>query len=57
MVGDDVISDVEGAMTIGLRGILVKTGKFQPEDLQRGVRPDAVIDSIADLPGTLRGSG
>jgi HAD superfamily hydrolase (TIGR01458 family) len=56
MVGDDVESDVGGAQNAGLAGILVRTGKYR-EDLVRdsGVRPDAVIDSIADLPALLAG--
>ena len=29
MIGDDVESDVGGAMSAGLQGILVKTGKFR----------------------------
>ncbi len=53
MVGDDVVSDVEGAMAAGLRGALVRTGKYRPADLERETAPDAVIDSIADLPGLL----
>jgi len=32
MVGDDVISDVIGAMDAGLQGILVKTGKYRSGD-------------------------
>jgi ribonucleotide monophosphatase NagD (HAD superfamily) len=52
MVGDDIVNDVEGAMAAGLAGVLVRTGKFQPADLERGV-PDAVVDSIADVPGLL----
>jgi len=28
----------------------VRTGKFRPKDLDEGIRPDAVLDSIADLP-------
>jgi HAD superfamily hydrolase (TIGR01458 family) len=50
MVGDDVRADVEGAQRAGLAGVLVRTGKFSPEDLRGEVSPDAVIDSIADLP-------
>jgi HAD superfamily hydrolase (TIGR01458 family) len=51
MIGDDIRGDVEGAQKAGLKGVLVKTGKFQPQDLDAGVKPDAVLDSIADLPG------
>lgn len=50
MVGDDIRSDVAGAQTAGLTGILVRTGKFRPADLEGEVRPDAVLDSVADLP-------
>ena len=50
MVGDDVRTDVEGAQRAGLTGVLVRTGKFSPSDLAGDVSPDAVIDSIADLP-------
>ncbi|HUF13260.1 MAG TPA: TIGR01458 family HAD-type hydrolase [Longimicrobiales bacterium] len=51
MVGDDVESDVGGAQAAGLRGVLVRSGKFSEDALRRsGVRPDAVIDGIAALP-------
>lgn len=50
MVGDDVLGDVDGAQRAGLRGVLVRTGKFAPADLDRGVTPDGVLDSVADLP-------
>lgn len=54
MVGDDVVSDVGGAIDAGLRGILVRTGKFREADLTRGVDPEVVIRSVADLPAHLR---
>lgn len=50
MVGDDLRADVEGAQRAGLAGVLVRTGKFTPADLDADVTPDAVLDSIADLP-------
>lgn len=49
MVGDDVRSDVAAAMEAGLRGVLVRTGKFRPRDLEAGIEPDLVLDSVADL--------
>jgi HAD superfamily hydrolase (TIGR01458 family) len=50
MVGDDLWSDIEGAQAAGLQGWLVRTGKYRVEDLERsGIRPDRVIDSVADL--------
>jgi HAD superfamily hydrolase (TIGR01458 family) len=54
MVGDNVTSDVNGAQRAGLRGVLVRTGSFRPEQLERAERePDAVIDSIGHLPALL----
>ena len=50
MVGDDIHADVEGAQRAGLAGVLVRTGKFAASDLEGSVRPDAVLDSVADLP-------
>ena len=52
MVGDDVVNDVAGAQDSGLVGVLVRTGKFRPADLDRGA-PDAVVDSLADVPARL----
>ena len=55
MVGDDIESDIAGAQAAGLRAVLVRTGKFRPVDLEGAVFPDAVIDSVADLPELLEG--
>ena len=52
MVGDDVRVDVGGAQAAGLKGALVKTGKYRPGDERVG-RPDFVIDSIVELPRLL----
>jgi len=52
MVGDDIVNDVEGARAAGLTGILVRTGKYRDGDLARGA-PDAVVDSLADVPALL----
>jgi FMN phosphatase YigB (HAD superfamily) len=55
MVGDDVETDVGGAKALGMRGVLVRTGKFEEKTLAAAdPQPDAVIDSIADLPAFLR---
>ncbi len=50
MIGDDVRADVGGAQAAGLKGILVKTGKFREADLRGEIAPDAVLESFADLP-------
>jgi HAD superfamily hydrolase (TIGR01458 family) len=49
MVGDDVVADVGGAMDAGLVGVLVRTGKFHPRDLEGPVEPHLVLDSVVDL--------
>jgi HAD superfamily hydrolase (TIGR01458 family) len=57
MVGDDLDADILAAQAVGLTGVLVRTGKFRPEALNRpGPVPDLIIDSVADLPGLLRTS-
>ncbi len=50
MVGDDIESDIAGAQSAGMHAALVRTGKFRSLDLDGPVKPDAVIDSVADLP-------
>jgi phospholysine phosphohistidine inorganic pyrophosphate phosphatase len=50
MVGDDIVTDIGGAQQAGLRGALVKTGKFRPVDLAGEVKPDVVLESVAELP-------
>jgi HAD superfamily hydrolase (TIGR01458 family) len=47
MVGDDVEADVNGAVAAGLAAILVRTGKYRPEDEQRLDPRAAVADDIA----------
>ncbi len=56
MVGDDVWGDVRGAQEAGLRGALVRTGKFRPDALaQSGVKPDLLLDGVADVLTTAGG--
>jgi len=50
MVGDDIKTDIGGAQQAGLRTVLVRTGKFRPSDLESDIHPEAIINSIADLP-------
>ncbi|WP_456383460.1 TIGR01458 family HAD-type hydrolase [Persephonella sp.] len=49
VVGDDIESDVKGGMDAGLKGILVKTGKFTPDDLKKGIHPDLIVEDINQL--------
>ena len=50
MVGDDIVSDIGGAQKAGIRALLVRTGKFREDDLQGEILPDAVLDSVLELP-------
>ena len=50
MIGDDIISDVGGAKSYGIKAIQVKTGKYQSKDeSDEFIQPDLRINSIADL--------
>ncbi len=51
MIGDDIRGDIGGAQSAGIRGLLVRTGKFQASDLEGDIEPVAVLGSVADLPG------
>ena len=50
VVGDDITTDILGAERMGLRSVLVRTGKFQPNQLKNPiVKPTWVVDSISNL--------
>ncbi len=53
MVGDDLVQDVQAAMSCGAMGILVQTGMGGLESIE-GFEPDLVLPSIAELPDSLR---
>jgi HAD superfamily hydrolase (TIGR01458 family) len=47
MIGDDAEADVEGAITSGLKGILVRTGKYRPGDESKlGSRPSYLAENL-----------
>ena len=51
MVGDDLENDVIAAQRVGLTGVLVRTGKFDADELRKAsTSPDHVSDSVTDLP-------
>jgi len=50
VIGDDLEADIGGALAAGCGGVLVRTGKFRPEQLENAsVHPDRILDSLADL--------
>jgi HAD superfamily hydrolase (TIGR01458 family) len=57
MVGDDIENDVLAAQTVGITGVLVRTGKFREDVLARATgTPDHVVNSVADIPALLGSS-
>src|SRR5689334_21184443 len=51
MVGDDLEGDIVGAHNHGMKTILVRTGKFRPDEVERSqTQPDGIVSSIAQLP-------
>ena len=51
--GIDIIKrfdPVEIGLSVHIAGVLVKTGKFRPEDLKKSIEPFAILESVADLP-------
>ena len=51
MVGDDIESDIGGALGAGLAAIMVRTGKYRADRVREsGITPTCVVDSIADVP-------
>jgi len=54
VVGDDLGADVKGAEAAGARGVLVKTGKFEPSDLKAASETSTMVAaSLAELPQML----
>ena len=49
MIGDDLEDDVGGAQANGIRGILVRTGKYRPADERNEmIKPNLIADNIAE---------
>jgi HAD superfamily hydrolase (TIGR01458 family) len=56
MVGDDLEGDIVGAHNNGMKTILVRTGKFRPDEVERSrLQPDGIVSSIAQVPDWLEG--
>jgi ribonucleotide monophosphatase NagD (HAD superfamily) len=53
VVGDSLENDVRGGQRAGCLGVAVRTGTFRETALDPDHPPDAVLDSIADLPAWL----
>jgi HAD superfamily hydrolase (TIGR01458 family) len=55
VVGDDLAADIGGGRAVGAATVLVRSGKGDRSQPGAETEPDAVIDSVADLPGLLQG--
>ena len=55
MVGDDLAADIGGGHAVGAATVLVRSGKGDRPQPGADAEPDAVVDSVADLPGLLGG--
>jgi HAD superfamily hydrolase (TIGR01458 family) len=54
MIGDDLVNDVLAAQQLGIRGVLVRTGKFRQAQLDASAtQPALVVESIAAVPEAL----
>ena len=50
MIGDDIRTDIGGARSMGIQGILVRTGKYRKDAVDNSeIKPECIIDSIAQL--------
>jgi HAD superfamily hydrolase (TIGR01450 family) len=50
MIGDDLDNDIAGAQAVGMKAILVKTGKYREELVKKSkVKADLIRNNIADI--------
>jgi HAD superfamily hydrolase (TIGR01458 family) len=50
MIGDDIITDIGGGHFAGMKGILVRTGKFRQDSLDTAaIKPACIIDSFSRI--------
>ena len=54
VVGDDLAADIAGGQAVGAATVLVRSGKGDRSQPGADAEPDAVIDSVADLPRLLQ---
>jgi HAD superfamily hydrolase (TIGR01458 family) len=54
VVGDDLAADIGGGRAVGAATVLVRSGKGDRPQPGAEAEPDAIVDSVADLPGLLR---
>ena len=56
MVGDDIEGDVRGAQGCGVKGMLVRTGKFTPEwERHPTITPDHIGENLSQIVNVILG--
>jgi HAD superfamily hydrolase (TIGR01458 family) len=56
MIGDDIITDIGGAYHAGMKGILVRTGKYRSDSVDTAViKPACIIDSVSRIKDIVQG--
>jgi len=53
MVGDDIYRDITGALSIGLRTILVTKYSRKNGTICK-IKPDLIVESVFDIPNYIR---
>ncbi len=54
MIGDDLYNDVAGAQNAGIAGVLIKTGKYRPNQKpDQKITPDRTLNSLFELEALL----
>jgi len=54
VVGDDLAADIGGGQAVGAAAVLVRNGKGDRSQPGAEAEPDAILDSVAELPGLLQ---
>jgi HAD superfamily hydrolase (TIGR01458 family) len=55
MIGDDITTDIGGAYHAGMKGILVRTGKYRSESVESAIiKPTCIMDSISRIQDVLQ---
>jgi HAD superfamily hydrolase (TIGR01458 family) len=54
VVGDDLVADIGGGQAVGAAAVLVRSGKGDRSQPGAEAEPDAILDSVAELPGLLQ---
>jgi HAD superfamily hydrolase (TIGR01458 family) len=57
MIGDDIITDIGGAYHAGIKGILVRTGKFRNDSVAAAeIKPACIIDTFSRIQDIIQAS-